>query len=140
MNASMTYEKLARSFRHYYKKGILDSGETVISPVSKCGKRKLYYKFSAATLKRFLGIESGWDRSPWELFQSYKYFIMFKYKIILFIWYEEVYKDSVIFLSILFFSSGNTSIFDHNSILVCFQCNVKVAFKKLCTVFVLVSL
>ena len=59
MNASMTYEKLVRSFRHYYKKGILDSGETVISPVSKCGKRKLYYKFSAATLKRFLGIESG---------------------------------------------------------------------------------
>lgn len=56
LNASMTYEKLARSFRHYYKKGILDSGETVISPVSKCGKRKLYYKFSAATLLRFLGI------------------------------------------------------------------------------------
>ena len=57
LNSSMTYEKLARSFRHYYKKGILDSGETVISPVSKNGKRKLYYKFSAATLKRFLDID-----------------------------------------------------------------------------------
>lgn len=50
LNPTMNYEKLARSFRHYYKKGILDSDSTI----SKTGKRKLYYKFGANIIKTYI--------------------------------------------------------------------------------------